>query len=574
MAEIVVYEDSPLADYLQSVDKQETTTKVAPSLTIDTNRGIHSKINIRKIWGHSVFYDAFSISLSRAEETAFEEKFKYLIVTSPLLNEELSVHNYKRKNRLSSTELPFQSTRTTKLGVTTNLVTTLAVILGAEKYMVQSRIPIFSLLLSSSASLFFLYRHKRRTSIRQLYQVALSRIQAFTEHSDAFDNKVHRILITIQEIELVSRGYRLSTPLSPISRIEQNSKSRQCIQLRNKLASVLRRAFITYEEGIIDLMDVTNKSSLSTLYEMYNVNSIASLSAMGADDGETYDLGQLKKLAQIMHLKRRECLVQFLALGVMTDGHDSVRFDYQEGWRTVNDVLGKLVNATEKFTKDVTDALDIEFYKPINEFQNINSSTKISDERLKKFVHRLSSIEQQLRTMEAKIYLCSEDVRQLNSEPASSGEIRQKLLNEYLSVQKGFENMSLEWENGREVLKSFLDPPVSLPSSPIQSPIEKHEELSMDETEGKGIILDSEDVADILNLPQAAKASVYEAVAGVVEKNSKDRAKKSRKERIEEMKRQRAKETEDRSTQLDSQTMFHELKNVLHKRLTDLELQQ
>lgn len=53
--------------------------------------------------------------------------------------------------------------------------------------------------------------------------------------------------------------------------------------------------------------------------------------------------------------------------------------------------------------------------KPINEFDKNHLSTKIEDGRLKKFVHRLSSLEQQIRTMEAKIYLCNEDVRQLNS---------------------------------------------------------------------------------------------------------------------------------------------------------------
>jgi hypothetical protein len=175
------------------------------------------------------------------------------------------------------------------------------------------------------------------------------------------DTKVHRVLITIQEIELVSRGYRLSTPLSPISRIEQNSKNRKCIQLRNRLSSILRRAFIIYEEGIIDLMDVINKKNLNTLYEMYNVHSIASLSAMGEENSDAYNLDQLKKLAQIMHLKRRECMVHFLALGVMTDEHDSIRFDYQLGWKSVNDVLDKLVNETEQFTKDIVEALDAEF---------------------------------------------------------------------------------------------------------------------------------------------------------------------------------------------------------------------
>lgn len=113
-------------------------------------------------------------------------------------------------------------------------------------------------------------------------------------------------------------------------------------------------------------MDVVNKKNLATLYEMYNVHSIASLSAMDSENptDDAYNLDQLKKLAQIMHLKRRECMVHFLALGVMTEDHDSVRYDYKGAWRTVNEVLGKLVDETEKFTKDIVDALDAEFCKP------------------------------------------------------------------------------------------------------------------------------------------------------------------------------------------------------------------
>ncbi|KAK4520478.1 Malate dehydrogenase, cytoplasmic [Mucor velutinosus] len=585
MTEFVVYEDSPLADYLQSIDQAEATVKVTPpSLVINNDSpklpSVSTKqSNILKMWRLSLFHDAFSISLPRAEETAFEEKFKYLIVTSPLLNETLSVNHHHKHSSNSSklpstTELPFQSTRTTKLGVTTNLIATLALLLGAEKHFLQPKVPVMTIFFSTSASLFFLYRHKRRSSIRQLYQIALSRLQSFNDRSEAFDTKVHRVLITIQEIELVSRGYRLSTPLSPISRIEQKSKNRKCVQLRNRLSAILRRAFIIYEEGIIDLMDVINRKNLSTLYEMYNVHSIASLSAMGEENGDVYSLDQLKKLAQIMHLKRRECMVHFLALGVMTDEHDSIRFDYQHGWRTVNDILDKLVNETEQFTKDIIEALDAEFYKPMNDFDKKKITSKIEDTRLKKFVHQLSSLEQQLRTMEAKIYLCSEDVQHLTLE-SSTDDIREKLRHEYMSVQKGFESMASEWENGRVVLESYLAPTNVLPSSPIASPTlnaAATEEESIEESEGKGIILDAEDVADILNLPLASKASVFEAIAGVVEKNGKERSKKTRQERIEEMKLKRAKQTEERSARLDSQTMVHELKSVLHKRITELDL--
>lgn len=163
------------------------------------------------------------------------------------------------------------------------------------------------------------------------------------------------------------------------------------------------------------------------------------------------------------------------------------------------------------------------------------------DSRLKLFIHRLSSLEQELRTLEAKVYLCNESVRQLS--PESAEETKEKLLSDYLSVQKVFQNMLLEWENGKEALQSYLELPSATVAKEETKAVESaqiEKEEIQDESEGKGIILDSEDVADILNLP--SKASVYEAIAGVVEKNGKERPKKSRDERIQEMKLKRAQE--------------------------------
>jgi hypothetical protein len=101
-----------------------------------------------------------------------------LIVTSPLLNEVLSVHHNHKKNKDKQQDVAFSTTTrksnsaagvAAKLGVTTNLVATLALLLGAEKYLPlpkqltilsTSKLPIITLFFSTSASLFFFYRHK------------------------------------------------------------------------------------------------------------------------------------------------------------------------------------------------------------------------------------------------------------------------------------------------------------------------------------------------------------------------------------------------------------------------------
>lgn len=106
--------------------------------------------------------------------------------------------------------------------------------------------------------------------------------------------------------------------------------------------------------------------------------------------------------------------------------------------------------------------------------------------------------------------------------------------------------MATEWENGKIVLESFLEPTVESQSGPKEPvsllPETEGEVEGEDLSEGKGLILDSEDVADILNLPLASKASVYEAIAGVVEKNGREKSKLTRKERIEEMRQKRTQE--------------------------------
>jgi hypothetical protein len=84
-------------------------------------------------------------------------------VTSPLLNEILSVHKRKNQQRNQQQQAFHQLPKTSKLSVTTHLVTTLAILFGAEKYMMQPKVPkvpIITLLFSTSASLYFIYRHK------------------------------------------------------------------------------------------------------------------------------------------------------------------------------------------------------------------------------------------------------------------------------------------------------------------------------------------------------------------------------------------------------------------------------
>ncbi|KAI8082837.1 Mysoin-binding motif of peroxisomes-domain-containing protein [Halteromyces radiatus] len=636
MAEFVVYEDTPIAEYLKSIESNESIVKPAPlhlgihATETKTTLSVMTQLSetIYRYWRHSFFHDTFAISLPIMEEVAFEEKFKYLIVTSPLLNDTQNTHS-KQQRHNQPPPTPFHSaaahTRSGRIGTIATL-SGLFIALGVERFAPFQRnetnlvstttttttkhiTPTVTMVLASGMSLFFIYRHLRRSSIRKLYQCALTQLQDVIDHSQLLDNKVHRALLTIQEIELVSRGYRLSTPLSPISRIEQSSKHKRCERLRSHLAGLLRRAFIVYEEAIIDMTDTVNKQTLSRLFDMHNIHSVASLSAAAdgsfsnigssnnsADSDSNITLDYLKTLAHLMHSKRRECMLQFLALSVMTSDHDSIRKGYESGWRNINTILATLGKETKGFVKDIVDAMELEFYKPSmmdinNENSGISSSTNA---HARQFIHRLSSLEQQLRTMEARIYLCNDELEKRQrliskTNDNDSSEIYHQdwsLQKEYMALEKDIQQLVVEWETGRNALHDLMAPP---PVTIIDSQTHTNETLpsplpspTMTPTDNTGhddpslvYIINSDESSDIFHLPLPSKASVYETTeddTGDSNTTTIGSIKKSRAERIAEMKQKREQEAKEKASRMDPQTMVHELKNVLDRRALELDL--
>ncbi|ORZ11885.1 Mysoin-binding motif of peroxisomes-domain-containing protein [Absidia repens] len=648
MSEFVVYEDTPIAEYLNSIESGESSVKPAP-----LHLGIHQtdmkpktftiaqlSESLYRYWRQSLFHDTFSVSLPIMEEMAFEEKFKYLIVTSPLLNDTLSAHPKQKQQKLrrqsSTGPPPFHATaahtRAGRIGTMATLSSLLAAI-GLERFfpfvqyqhrhqhhqvestalVTKAITPTITMALASGVSLYFIYRHLRRSSIRKLYQCALTQLQDVLEQSQLLDGKVHRALLTIQEIELVSRGYRLSTPLSPISRIEQASKSKKCARLRMQLAGLLRHAFIIYEEAIIDMTDRVNKPTLSRLFDMYNIHSVASLSAASiptehnssTDNENDITLDYLKTLAHLMHLKRRECMLQFLALSVMTGGHDSIRNGYEAGWRNINTVLAMLGKETKGFVNQVVEAMETEFSKSSAlDMDNASDSSLSTNTDTRQFIHRLSTLDQHLRTMEARVYLCNDELQKRqralssssskspNNQTAEDKDImkeleqqQQSLKLEYMAMEKDIQQLAIEWESGKTALDSLLTPP-----PPSQAPVINTDDMSpaplptpsMTPTADHDdhhpfIVVNSYEASELLDLPLASKASVYESVDDELLDNAAtnvnaDQPKKSRMERIAEMKQKREQEAKEKSSKLDSQTYVYELKNVLDRRIQELDL--
>ncbi|RUS28030.1 Mysoin-binding motif of peroxisomes-domain-containing protein, partial [Jimgerdemannia flammicorona] len=536
--------------------------------------------------------DFFEISVSYREELAFEEEFRYLIATSSLLNDSMNLSAHNRKASVVSMA---DDERTPSLKRARIAGMSLAVIASAtlcaftvhkgfvdlQLHRLPSRplivVPgVTAVLGLAGVSCFSFYKQMRRNAIRRTHAIALKILHNFVHQSQLLDSKINKTLIMIQEIELVSRGYRLSTPLSPISRIEQSSKSRRCLHLRRTLATLLRTGFATYDLAISHLQPQIDRANLQKLYGMYNIHPIAASSVeetnTAASDREDEEsdytaLEHLRRLAQLMHWKRRECLTQLMALEVMTEGHDSVRFDYERRWREVNAELRKLVESTREMVNQVAEALDVELYNPPPDKPD-SATPKTSDKRLQAFLHRVTSLEQHTRGVQAKLYLTSEDARALSDGPISQ-EIKDKLTNQFASIAQDFTYMLAEWEDGRSALQHFFDPPPPANSDPTVP----NELPSPPASPARRLIVLDHDPSESFLLPAPARAQLFEAVAGQDDEQAEGASGKrlSRAERITRMKEKREDEAKATTAKMDSQKMVHELKDVLGKRRAGLD---
>merc|ERR1712144_60869 len=79
------------------------------------------------------------------------------------------------------------------------------------------------------------YAYMRRQWLQYLRQQSLAEISNLAVKAQELDSVIAAALTLVQEVELVSRGYRISVPLPPISRLEDRSQSRRCARLRKQL---------------------------------------------------------------------------------------------------------------------------------------------------------------------------------------------------------------------------------------------------------------------------------------------------------------------------------------------------
>lgn len=154
-------------------------------------------------------------SIDRADNSKFLEQFRYTIIASQLLSgTSILGHRPTAPNvPRASDDDKSQSLLSTE-GILASVLGALAIavilswVLGsAPSYVTRKRLAFLVVLFGAAAFLGQIYM--RRQWLRYRREQSLAEIATFVSNSNDFDSASEATLSLVQEVELVSRGYRM-----------------------------------------------------------------------------------------------------------------------------------------------------------------------------------------------------------------------------------------------------------------------------------------------------------------------------------------------------------------------------
>ncbi|KAL4993846.1 Mysoin-binding motif of peroxisomes-domain-containing protein [Aspergillus recurvatus] len=603
--ESLVYENSPLAEYLRGegehnpdwpVKDAENEDELSDSTAADfAPRGaskfqtrIRNKlpkpVNLkasRQTAALGRLYDvcasALNSRLGRNDNERFLEQFGYVIVASQLLNEHSAPSYSSATDVLSNTvptDLPAISTTFGLQGAFVTASTSFSIAWLLHWGRPRSgtginprKVGVLLVLVPVLGVLF--YAFARRQWLKYLRHQAVDAAVLLIGNAQGFDSAASASVVFIQEVELVSRGYRMrsyrSTPLPPISRLEDQTQVRRCLRLRRIVSECFYSMLDHYIQAQHALQPLTDSANLAKYYDIYDISQedLVEIETAFADreTEDQFSLRGLRTLFGRLYLVRKSILCCLLALGADGGGSDIAR------WSTAIEQMRNLTKVTGENMQRMTSILNEEDRAADVPPSPLPIASPGKD-GLRAQYRKLNSLSQGIRALHAKMHIFKE-MSTTDLDRADTSELEASLLAQYESIGTDIKGLLQEWESGKSSLMNSLDkdsvptrsrPPSGLfPVSPTPSlggttavegsPSDALRALNGESRPVSGINYSIDDVEEI-----------FEAVA--LPRNNK-RASLTREERIARVKEDRAKQAAARE-RMDANThMLRELEMVV-----------
>ncbi|KAG0650746.1 hypothetical protein D0Z07_2375 [Hyphodiscus hymeniophilus] len=314
----------------------------------------------------------------------------------------------------------------------------------------KGRMAMFLALLVGSAMISYAYM--RRQWLQYLRQQSLAEISGLVIKSQELDAVVAGALTLVQEVELVSRGYRI-TPLPPISRLEDRSQTRRCARLRKNVRLCFSEIIPRYNQAYSVLKPFTEQMDLEKYYDIYDISDVDFTEAMlGYSDAEFEDAESLRVL-KILTVRFQASRKIFLCCLMALDAHGG-KPDFLR-WSTAIDEIHGVFSVTGSAEERLRQMLCEEESFPAPQTPKLPLTP--GRERWRAQLRKINSLSTGIRGLQAKLHVLREESDNNLNESEDVSELGTNLMIQYESIGMDLKALMQEWEGGKAALASNID---------------------------------------------------------------------------------------------------------------------
>ncbi|KAK6367381.1 uncharacterized protein PV06_06671 [Exophiala oligosperma] len=475
--EALIYNESPIAEYLEAdaVPFEAADLPQTPPRTFAPQGLPKLQERLR----------AFRQSASSATDVAnekFLERFRYTIVASQLLQDDP-----KPRRHMQDDEQTLQTTAFSTRGaiMTAGISFLIAWFLQFLRRRYQNQESVawseicLSLLLILGGLFVTAYIARRQylEFIRRSAGLSLAKVVAESYNLDTVTSAGLRF---IQEVEVVSRGYEISHPMPPISRLEDHNATSRCRELRAILGTALTGSISQSVDAHNFIQPFIRELDLKSYHDIYEVSmqdyTDAVIFANNISREAQDSLKELRFLFRLHLMARKVFLCDLLAL------HTGSTWYNIRQWRRILQLLQESEAGISRGAHVVRAAL-------VREEFGDGSHTRTGEESASNEtgleimtpqkrhtmaqMRRFDAVVNSIRSLNAKVHLLKEEM-QRSSATEDDSTFSMAITRSYESLGAEIRSTLSQWEKGRNTMFLNMDADLerrsSRASSDIRSP--------------------------------------------------------------------------------------------------------
>ena len=440
---VVVDDRMPLGEYMESVsDNDWGVVHLRPIRTCSAE-------SMRKAKFTQLLVSAFTPTLSPCENHQFLERFRFVLCTSQLLEDHVSVTMYSRhtvfedKVRDWTSGSKSSSNKRKKLWIGSGgcvLVVALLVTWAIKNPRIGTSHQASLAFMVCICVAMYLYAHARRGLARKLRARALTFVTELVTTCQNFDRVVMQALRFVQEVEIMAKGQH------PLHRHKQRQR---CQTLRAALVASLALAASAIDRTTDCVRPYASAEVFQQLRMTYHMPMSAEDDMASATTSST--MRDLKAAFLRVHLRRRVLLCALMSVEIKRELNDI------KPWTQVADQMGHVGELLTQLVSEIQTSLQDELAPPDHAADAVLQQARSGT--------GFHSFAESLRVLQTKMYVLRENTIRTMAQDDNH------FLADYDAIGRNLHSLMRDWEQGKARLHEQLRPTdLPLPSSPPLSP--------------------------------------------------------------------------------------------------------